>query len=110
MMFKQTSKPIRLTGLLACFLLLATALVGQAAPVRALPSAYPPDPTADINWNAGTLGVADIQASFNNARTQENIQLGLNLTMLTLPSQGTWDALGNGGKALWLINAERRDR
>jgi uncharacterized protein YkwD len=55
-------------------------------------------------------GVADIQSAFNHARAQENAQLGLNLNMLTLPSQGTWDALGDGGKALWLINAERRDR
>ena len=109
-MLQRTSKPIRLTCLLACFLLLYIALVGYSTPVRALPSAYPTDPTYDINWSAGTAGVADIQAAFNNARIQENAQLDLNLTMLTLPSQANWDALDDGGKALWLINAERRDR
>lgn len=30
--------------------------------------------------------------------------------MLALPSQAAWDALSNGEKALWLINAERADR
>ena len=30
--------------------------------------------------------------------------------MLTLPSQGEWDGMTNGEKALWLINRERIDR
>jgi fucose permease len=63
-----------------------------------------------IGMQMAAGGLADIQAAFNNARIQENAQLGLNLTMLTLPSQANWGALGDGGKALWLINAERRDR
>lgn len=109
-MFVRTSKTVRLNGLLVCFLLLTMALGGSASSARALPSAYPPDPTADIDWSAGMTGVVDIQAAFNYARAQENAQLGLNLAMLTLPSQTTWDALGDSGKALWLINAERRDR
>jgi len=109
-MLERNSKPIRLIVLLACFLLLTTALVGIFSPVLALPSDYPPDPTANIDWSSGTSGVADIQAAFNHARTQENVQLGLDLTMLTLPSQGTWDALGDSERALWLINAERRGR
>jgi uncharacterized protein YkwD len=74
------------------------------------PASYPPDPTADIPWSAGTAGVADIQAAFNNARTTENTQLGLSLPMLTMPSQAEWDALSNSEKALWLINRERSDR
>src|SRR4030042_6099458 len=101
---------MRLTGLLACFLFLTTTLVGHFSPIRAQPSDYPSDPTADIKWSSGTAGVVDIQAAFNHARAQENAQLGLNLSMLSLPSQGTWDALGDGGRILWLINAERRDR
>jgi uncharacterized protein YkwD len=105
-------KPINLRSarLLACILLLAVALGWSNSPAQALPSSYPLDPTADIPWNAGTAGVADIQTAFNYARTQENTQLGLHLPMLLLPGQSTWDALGNGGKALWLINAERVDR
>ncbi|HEX9090822.1 MAG TPA: hypothetical protein VF831_05000, partial [Anaerolineales bacterium] len=101
---------MRLINLLTCLLLLTTCLVGLPAPAHAEPSSYPPDPNADIEWNAGTGGVVDIQAAFNHARAQENAQLGLSLPMLTLPSQSTWDALSNGEKALWLINADRRDR
>lgn len=91
-------------------LLLITTLLCEATNTQAQPSSYPPDPTSDIAWSAGTSGVADIQAAFNNARTQENAQLGLNLPMLSLPSQSAWDAMSNGEKALWLINAERVDR
>ena len=109
-MIQPFPKQLRLIGLLACFLLLTIALFGESIPVRANPSAYPPDPTADIDWSAGTAGVADIEVAFNDARTQENAQLGLSLPMLTLPSQGAWDALGDSGRAFWLINAERRDR
>ena len=74
------------------------------------PLDLPPDPTADIPWSAGTSGVADIQTAFNNARTTENAQLGLSLPMMTMPDQGTWDAMSNSQKALWLINSERQAR
>lgn len=94
--------------LLSTGILLLTFLL--SSPAQALPASYPPDPTADISWMVGTSGVADIQAAFNNARTQENAQLGLHLPMLTLPSQLAWDGMTNGQKALWLINAERADR
>ncbi len=74
------------------------------------PLGYPPDPTADIPWSAGTSGVADIQAAFNHARATENDQLGTSIPMLTLPSQTEWDGKSDGEKALWLINRERMDR
>ena len=74
------------------------------------PLAYPTDPISDIPWSAGTSGVADIQAAFNNARATENTQLGTSIPMLTMPTQAEWDAKSNGEKALWLINRERMDR
>ncbi len=74
-------------------------------------AAYPPDPTSDIPWPwSNETSVADIQSQFNDARTQENNQLGLAIPMLTLPSQSDWDAMSQGQKALWLINRERIDR
>jgi uncharacterized protein YkwD len=100
------SNPTRLLFFLLLILLLAL----QTGSAQALPADYPLDPTADIGWSAGTAGVADIQAAFNNARTQENAQLGLSLPMLSLPSQAEWDALSDNERALWLINAERVDR
>ena len=101
---------MRLISLLTCCVLLTTMMVSFPLPVRAEPSSYPPDPTTDIEWNAGMGGVVDIQAAFSHARAQENAQLGLRLPTLTLPSQSTWDSLSNGEKVLWLINGERRDR
>jgi hypothetical protein len=76
------------------------------------PMAYPSDPVSDIDWltSCGTSGVASIQCAFNNARTNENSQLGTSLSMLTLPHQSEWDSMSDGEKALWLINRERIDR
>jgi uncharacterized protein YkwD len=74
------------------------------------PLAYPTDPISDIPWSAGTSGVADIQAAFNNARAAENTQLGTSIPTLTMPTQAEWDAKSDGEKALWLINRERMDR
>ena len=71
---------------------------------------YPSDPTLDITWSAGTTGVSDIQTAFNDARQTENLQLGIAIPMLNLPSQAEWDAMTDGEKALWLINRERIDR
>ena len=109
-MHHPTLKTIRFTNLLSGLFLVAFLLNSPAAPVQALPASYQPAPTTDIAWNAGTSGVADIQTAFNNARTQENAQLGTHLPLLTLPSQSAWDALSSSQKALWLINAERVDR
>lgn len=80
--------------------------------VPLIEGAYPTDPTADIVWlsSCGYSGVASIQCAFNNARSEENEQLDTSLPMLTLPSQAAWDAMSDGGKALWLINRERIDR
>jgi hypothetical protein len=102
-------RTIKILWLAGC-ILLAIGFARYGSPAQAQPSSYPPDPTSDIDWSAGTGGVADIQAAFNNARTQENAQLGLSIPMLTLPSQSSWDAMSNGEKALWLINRERIDR
>ena len=82
----------------------------QVDRVKKAASNYPTDPTADIDWTAGYSGVSDIQAAFNAARAAENIQLGISLPMLTMPSQATWDAMSDDEKALWLINHERIDR
>lgn len=71
---------------------------------------YPQDPNSDIDWSAGTSGVADIQSAFNNGRAGENSQLGLSIPMLTLPSQAIWDGMSNSEKAFWLVNHERIDR
>ncbi|MBI5029307.1 MAG: hypothetical protein HZB51_02180 [Chloroflexi bacterium] len=73
-------------------------------------ASYPTDPSADIAWSGGTSTVADIQAAFNNARTQENAQLGKSIPLLMLPSQATWNAMSDGEKAFWLSNRERIDR
>lgn len=95
------------------FLLLALAslfLLSLTGPPPQDSRAYPADPTADIPWSAGTGGVADIQAAFNNARAQENSQLGTSIPMLTLPGQAQWNGMSDAQKALWLINRERVDR
>ena len=70
----------------------------------------PPDPAADLEWSADFLGVADIQKAFNDARANENTQLGLSMPALVLPAQNDWSAMPDGEKALWLINRERVDR
>ncbi len=71
---------------------------------------YPPDPKTDFDWSAGSGGVADIKNAFDAARQHENSELGGSIPMLTMPSQAEWDNFSDGEKALWLINAERRDR
>ncbi len=68
---------------------------------------YPPDPSSDISWSGGVNGVEDIQSAFNNARSQENNQLGTALSPMVLPSQTIWNSMTDGEKALWLINQER---
>ena len=68
---------------------------------------YPLDPASNISWSSGVSGVADIQSAFNNARTQENNQLGTSISGMILPSQAIWDSMSDNEKALWLINQER---
>jgi len=76
-----------------------------------LDASYPPDPTGDLEWpyNSDST-VAQVQARFNAARTNENSQLGTSVPVMALPSQSAWDAMTDGEKALWLINQERLDR
>jgi len=71
---------------------------------------YPDDPTTDIAWSGGTSTVLDIEAAFNNARTEENSQLGISLPMMSFPSQSTWDNMTDNEKMFWLINQERTAR
>jgi len=73
-------------------------------------TSLPPDPTIDITWGVWTSNVSDIQAAFNHARFNENLQLGSSLPALVFPSQEAWDALSDEARALWLINHERTDR
>jgi hypothetical protein len=80
-------------------------------PAAALASAnWPADPSGDFGWNAGLAGTADIQSAFNQARTNENSQLGTSLPALTLPAQAPWNGMSDGARAAWLINRERIDR
>lgn len=73
----------------------------------------PPNIVTDIEWSAGFNGVEDIMAAFNNARRNEEMQLGLivnALGSLVLPNQNTWNGMTDDAKALFLINAERTAR
>lgn len=78
--------------------------------ILAASNSYPPDPSSDISWVAGTSSVVDIQNAFNQARSTENTQLGLSIPSLSLPSQAEWDAMHDNQRAIWLINRERKDR
>jgi hypothetical protein len=71
---------------------------------------YPVDPVANIPWSGGFSGVDDIEGAFNNARSAENSQLGINIPILSLPTQEKWSSMSDGEKALWLVNQERTDR
>ncbi len=76
-------------------------------------AASPPNIQTNITWSAGFSGVSDIAAAFNNARRQEENQLGLaanTLGSLSMPSQAVWNGLNDDAKALHLINAERTAR
>lgn len=101
---------------LPVFVILLTSIVTPdsartiAGPGLIAPEAYPPDPLADIDWNAGYEGVLDVQLAFNYARAQESAQLGITLPYMSLPSQSIWDSMSNNQRALWLINQERLDR
>jgi len=82
----------------------------------------PPNLNTDIPWDEDSLtagnqqsyaGVSAITTAFNNARRQEESQLGIavnTLGNLSLPSQSIWDAMGDDGRALYLLNAERTSR
>lgn len=102
--------------LIVLFILLFTLFVSAAR------ADSPPNINTDIEWDEdpGTGGnqqtyaeVAAVEAAFNNARRQEEIQLTLaenSLGDMDLPAQSTWDTMSDGKKALFIINAERVDR
>lgn len=97
--------------LLATFVsMIATGAILISSPATAL---SPPNIVTDIEWSAGYTGVSDIMAAFNNARRNEEMQLGLThnaLGELTLPTQTVWNGMSDDAKALYLINAERTAR
>jgi len=86
----------------------------------------PPTITHRITWNdvgdmdvrqvsshADEKGVAEVTRAFNNARREEEKQLGLSsnaLKDLILPTQSVWDNLSDDAKALYLINDARKAR
>ena len=73
----------------------------------------PPNIQTNIPWSSNFTGVSAIMAAYNNARRQEEIQLGLpvnKLGNLVLPAQATWDGMSDDAKALFIINAERTAR
>lgn len=74
------------------------------------PDGYPPDPKSNINASVSFVDVASLQTAFNNARNVENSQLGINIPLMTVPSQTEWNGMGNNEKAFWLMNRERLDR
>jgi hypothetical protein len=83
------------------------------ASVQVVNADSPPNLNADIDWNAGYGGVAEVESAFNYGRRQEEVQLGLNrgaLGNLDLPSQAVWNTFGDDAKALLILNAERTAR
>lgn len=97
-----------ITLLLLLILALAPPLApAQAQETPAEVAAFPPDPAQDISWSAGTTGLDDVIAAFNNARAAENKSM---LPLLRSPGQAAWDAMSTRERALWLINQERSAR
>ncbi len=115
--------PPNLTRILPRYMLAcAFAIIVFWAMPKAVFADSPPNLTDNILWDgdANSDGaqaqydsVADVQNAFNNARRQEELQLGLaanTLGQLVLPAQGDWDGLSSDERALLLINAERNAR
>lgn len=79
----------------------------------------PPNLTSDIEWdeNPGLpgnqqtySGVAAIAAAYDNARRQEEIQLGLapnTLGNLSLPTQAVWNGMSLNDRGVHILNQER---
>ncbi|MFT6808788.1 MAG: hypothetical protein ACJA01_002019 [Saprospiraceae bacterium] len=73
----------------------------------------PANLNSDINASNGFSTASAIEATYNNARRQEEIQLGLGanaITNLNLPSQSEWNSYSEDKKALFLLNDERTSR
>ncbi len=72
-----------------------------------------PDLTSNIPPSHGFATIADIEATFNNARRQEELQLGLpanTMSDLSLPDESTWDGYTEAQQMLYLLNDERVSR
>jgi len=76
-------------------------------------SQSPGNLNSDINPSNGFSSVGAIEATYNNARRQEEAQLGLGsnaISNLDLPSQSEWDSYTDDRKALYILNDERVSR
>jgi hypothetical protein len=87
-------------------------LIAAVFPLLGKAQIYYPNRVTNIAWSPGNfVTVADIQAAFNNARTNENgLTLGAGqviMPMMTMPTQGEWDGKSSSLKGLWLMNSER---
>ncbi len=94
---------IRNTGITLAFFLYNLILFGQS----------PANPIRDIEASHGFNSTQDIENTFNNARRQEEIQLGLpfnSISNLNLPPDNVWDGLSEEAKMLFLLNDERTAR
>ncbi|GAB5519368.1 MAG: hypothetical protein RhofKO_16190 [Rhodothermales bacterium] len=99
---RLSSYTVLVVALLAMWSLLAT------APLQAQ---MPPPLTSNISPCCGFTTIANIQDSFNNARRQEETQLGAaanSIANLTLPAN--WDTLSDEEKAFFLVNDARTSR
>lgn len=68
---------------------------------------------SDVVPSHGFTTTLDIERTFNNARRQEEIQLGLPtnaISNLNLPSDAVWDIMSEEAKMLYLLNDERTAR
>lgn len=73
----------------------------------------PANLTRDIAPSHGFTTTQSIENTFNNARRQEEIQLGLatnTIRNLDLPTDGVWDNMSEEAKMLYLLNDERTAR
>ena len=73
----------------------------------------PANLTSDIVPSHGFTTTLSIENTFNNARRQEEVQLGLStnaIRNLDLPSDGIWDNMSEEAKMLYLLNDERTAR
>lgn len=72
-----------------------------------------PDLVSDIPPSDGLTSITTIEASFNNARRQEEMQLGLQantMPNLDLPNQEVWDEFTLEMKMLFILNDEKKAR
>ena len=98
------------TKMIQSFILQFTCVVFCIAPVA---GQSPGNLNADINASNGFNSVGAIEATYNNARRQEEAQLGLRanaIANLDLPSQTVWNSYTEDKQALYILNNERISR